>query len=109
MGNRAVIVSHDTSKDNVGDKIGIYLHWHGSPEDIKMFLNEAKKKKLRTVDDDPDYFWARFVQLIADTMIGTTGVGIGIVSHLDTHNYDNGVYYIKGFDIVKHTDGSEFD
>ena len=114
MGNRAVIVSHDTNKENADKKIGIYLHWYGSPESIKHFLDIAKNK-IRDVDSDPQYFWARFCQIIANEIDGGNGqgalsIGIGIVSKLDTHNYDNGVYYINGnFEITKQTDGSEFN
>ena len=114
MGNRAVIVSHDTNKENANKKIGIYLHWYGSPDSIKHFLDIANGK-IRNVDDDPSYFWTRFCQIIANEIDGDDGqgalsIGIGIVSQLDTHNYDNGVYYINGnFEITKQTDGSEFD
>lgn len=113
MGNRAVIVSHDTNKMNADKKIGIYLHWNGSRGDVESFLSKAKEKGIRTVDRDPCYFWARFAQVIGDCLSASgeneTDLGIGIVSRLDTHNCDNGVYYIKDFEIVNHTDGSEFD
>ena len=114
MGNRAVVVSHDTTKENADKKIGIYLHWHGSPEDIEHVLNIAKDK-IRSVDDDPQYFWARFCQIFANEIDGNSGqgslsIGIGIVSQLDTHNFDNGVYYINNdFIITKQTDGKEFE
>lgn len=114
MGNRAVVVSHDTTKENANEKIGIYLHWHGSPEDIEHVLNIAKGK-IRGVDDDPQYFWARFCQIFANEIDGDSGqgnasIGIGIVSQLDTYNFDNGVYYINNdFTIAKQTDGKEFE
>ena len=38
MGNRAVIVSHDTNKENAKEKIGIYIHWYGSKNHIETFL-----------------------------------------------------------------------
>ena len=39
-----------------------------------------------------------------------TGIGIGIVSELDTQNGDNGIYYIDDdYNIVKQTDGSELE
>ena len=114
MGNRAVIVSHDTNKENAKEKIGIYLHWYGSKNHIETFLKEAKKRGIRTVDDDPQYFWARFIQTVTDlvTILDNNyelSVGVGIVSQLDTNNGDNGVYYIdSNFEITKQTDGSEF-
>lgn len=114
MGNRAVIVSYDTNKENAKEKIGIYLHWHGSKSSIEKFLMLAKDR-IRTVDEDPQYFWSRFCQIICNYIDAVEGsyylsVGIGIVSDLDTDNGDNGVYYIdSNFEITKQTDGSEFN
>jgi len=128
MGNRAVIVTDDTTPANQATKLGVYVHWYGSEDDIKMFLTEAKRRCIRRFDEDPSYFWARFVQTIADILtaedvryykengrevgddVFERGVGIDIVSNLDTDNGDNGVYYInRDFEIVKQTDGSEFN
>lgn len=110
MGNRAVIVSADTTKENANQKIGIYVHWAGSPEDIQQALDKAQAAQIRTIVDDEQYFWARFCQIFANLLPGTTGIGIGIVSQLDCHNYDNGVYYInKDFKIEKQTTGTELE
>ena len=125
MGNRAVIVSKDTTKENQNKKLGIYLHWYGSEDTVKSFLQDAKEKGVRNVMSDPNYGWARLCQVISDTLTKDcmeseyeiskshayeTGIGIGLVSTLDTHNYDNGVYYIdENWEIVKHTDGSELE
>lgn len=114
MGDRAVIVSHDTTRENQKEKIGIYLHWCGYEEAVKHFLDIAKQKGIRGCDCDPQYCWARLVQIIGDEFSKTgnndLSLGIGIVSNLDYHNYDNGVYYIDDdFNIVKHTDGSELE
>ena len=125
MGNRAVIVAYDTTPENANNKIGVYLHWHGSESDVKEFLDEAKRRQIRTLDEEQSYFWARFVQTVTDMITEQEqkywsksgvehncyecSVGCDVVTNLDTHNYDNGVYYIKDFEIVKHTDGSEFD
>lgn len=125
MGNRAVIVSKDTTKANANTKVGIYVHWYGSEEEIKRALNKAKDLKVRSVNSDPSYFWARFCQVFAniiseDTLLSeynsakesaySTGIGIDLVSHLDCHNYDNGVYYINdNFEIEKHTSGAELE
>lgn len=114
MGNRAVIVSHDTNKENAKERIGIYLHWLGGESYIKKFLR-LSKDKIRTVDEDPQYFWSRFCQIICNYIDAVDSpsclsIGIGIVSDLDTNNGDNGVYYINSkFEIAKHTDGSEFN
>lgn len=118
MGNRAVIVAHDTTKENANKKLGIYVHWHGSEVDIKNVLDSACSKGVRGVDDDTNYFWARFCQLFANYITEAyadykktnyeTGIGINVVSELDTDNCDNGVYYINNdFEIVKHTNGKE--
>lgn len=126
MGNRAVIVAYDTTPENANSKIGVYVHWHGSKESIQEFLDEAKRRKIRSIDCDRPYFWARFIQTVTDMITeeeqkywSKTGiehncyecsVGVDVVSNLDTHNYDNGVYYIADdFTIVTQTDGSEFD
>lgn len=123
MGCRCVIVDKDTDKKNANQKIGIYLHWHGEENTVKEFLQEAKDKGARGVSDS--YGWARLCQIIADNLTKEcleskyetakshayeTGIGIGIVSDLDTQNWDNGVYYIDdNFEIVKHTNGSELN
>lgn len=114
MGNRAVIVSHDTNFENRGKRIGIYLHWCGGEDSVKEFLRLAKERGIRDVDSDYTYFWARFCQVICDEFSkdgdDERSVGIGIVEYLDCENYDNGVYYINNkFEIEKHTDGSELE
>lgn len=121
MGNRCVIVSEDTNNKNKTTKTGIYLHWYGSEDTVKELLQEAKEKGVRSVTDDYTYGWARLCQICANRITEdskgwsdkpdySTGIGIGIVSQLDCHNYDNGVYYInKDFEIVKHTSGEELE
>ena len=113
MGNRAVIVSADTTRENANKKIGVYVHWFGSRDEIEHALEMAAAAKIRTISSDNQYFWARFCQVFADyitTETGETdtGIGIDIVANLDCHNYDNGVYYINdNFEIEKQTDGQE--
>lgn len=114
MGNRAVIVSSDTTKENINEKIGIYVHWYGDKSYVEKALKEAKEIGIRTVSDDPSYFWARFCQIFANIIsndgVEESGIGIDIVSHLDYTNYENGVYYIDdNFEIVKQTDGEELE
>jgi hypothetical protein len=114
MGNRAVIVAHDTNKKNRDKRIGIYLHWCGGEESVKEFLKLAKERGIRGVDSDHQYCWARLCQVIGDEFSkegdDELSLGVGIVSFLDCNNYDNGVYYIdNNFEIVKHTDGSELE
>ena len=125
MGCRCVIVDKDTTKENANQKIGIYLHWHGDKETVQELLEDVKAKHPRGVISDPSYGYARLCQIIADKITEDTlkspfetskshayetGIGIGIVSELDCHNYDNGVWKIDDdYNIVEHTDGSEFD
>ena len=125
MGCRCVIVDKDTTKENANQKIGIYLHWHGDKETVQELLEDVKAKHPRGVISDPSYGYARLCQIIADKITEDTlkspfetskshayetGIGIGIVSDLDCHNYDNGVWKIDDdYNIVEHTDGSEFD
>ena len=125
MGCRCVIVDKNTTKENANQKIGIYLHWHGEENTVKEMLASAKDLGQRDVISDPLYGWARLCQRLADIISEEclasqyetskshayeTGIGIGIVSQLDCHNYDNGVWKIdENFNIVEHTDGSEFD
>lgn len=114
MGNRAVIVTKDTTFQNQQTKVGIYLHWCGSEDSVKEFLTKAKQKGIRNPNDDSEYGWARLCQIICDEFSADgnhdVSVGIGIVSHLDTNNFDNGVYYIdENWNIVNHTDGSELN
>lgn len=125
MGCRCVILDKNTTKENANQKIGIYLHWHGDKETVQKLLEEVKAKHPRGVISDPSYGYARLCQIIADEITAETlaspfetakshayetGIGIGIVSDLDCHNYDNGVYYIDDdYNIVKQTDGSELE
>ena len=125
MGCRCVIVDKDTDKKNANQKIGIYLHWYGDKETIESLLEDVKAKHPRGVISDPSYGWARLCQIIADKITAdtlasefqtakehaySTGIGIGLVSTLDCHNYDNGVYYLDDdFNIVKQTDGMELE
>lgn len=123
MGNRAVLVSKDTTKENANTKLGIYVHNHGDKEIIEEVLSEAKRLNVRDLNSDTSYFWARLCQIFANRITEDilkspwgdkedayeTGIGIDIVSNLDCCNGDNGVYYInENFEIKKHTSGKEF-
>lgn len=105
MGNRAVITTTNSIKaDGSFDRneIGIYLHWHGSPEDVQRFLDLAKEKGVRKPEDD-NYGWARLCQVIGEEIGGyELSIGIDILDRLDCNNGDNGVYVIKDWKIVQH-------
>ena len=85
MGNRAVIQFTDTP-------IGIYLHWNGGRNSVEAFLQGAREMGIR--GQDTSYRLARFTQLVGNFFGGTYSLGIGLVEHLDTDNYDNGVYLV---------------
>lgn len=96
MGNRAVIT---TSKQ----QLGVYLHWNGGKDSVEAFLKYCELQNYRTPDTD-NYGWARLCQVIGNYFGGSCSVGIDRYCNLDTDNHDNGVYIIKGWDIV----GREF-
>lgn len=101
MGNRAVIKTNNSN-------IGIYLHWNGGRDSVEAFLKYCELKNYRTPDKD-SYGWARLTQVISNFLGGSTTIGIEELSKLDQDNYDNGVYVIKGWEIVdrKYFDGTE--
>ena len=97
MGNRAVIT---TSQEYYTGGVGIYLHWNGGRDSVEGFLKYCDLRGFRTVQTD-SYGWARLVQVIANFMGGDgTSVGIDRCTNLDCDNYDNGVYFIKRWEIV---------
>ena len=102
MGNRAVITTENNFNNN---GVGIYLHWNGG-----RFLKYMELQEHRSPDED-NYGWARMCQVIGNYFGGTTSIGIDTVNRLDMDNWDNGVYIIKGWEIVdrKFFNGREQD
>ena len=96
MGNRAVITTAYNLDHN---GIGVYLHWNGGRDSVEAFLKYMKLKGYRTPDTDC-YGWARLCQVIGNFFGGGLSLGINTVDNLDIDNWDNGVYIIKGWDIV---------
>lgn len=96
MGNRAVITTKENFENN---GVGVYLHWNGGYDSVSAFLKYCEIKGYRTPDTD-NYGWARLCQVIGNFFGGSTSVGIDTVDKLDCDNYDNGVYIIKGWEIV---------
>lgn len=96
MGNRAVITTQENF-DN--DGIGIYLHWNGGRDSVQAFLEFCKRKEYRPPEYD-NYGWAYLCATIANFFGDGLSIGIDKVSNLDCDNWDNGVYIIKGWDIV---------
>lgn len=94
MGNRAIIKAE-------GKNTGVYLHWNGGRDSVEAFLEYCKLKKYRNFEDS--YGMARFTQVVSNFFGGSTSIGI---EHdlRDTEsfakNFDNGIYIVKGWDIV---------
>lgn len=110
MGNRAVITTTNALRENGSlkkNEIGIYLHWHGSPEDVQRFLDIAKAKGVRKPEDDC-YGWARLCHVIGEDIGGyELSIGIDRLERLDCANYNNGVYIFKDWTIVKQIDSAD--
>lgn len=106
MGNRAVITTEENFKN---DGIGVYLHWNGGRDSVEGFLEYCKRKGYRPLTSDPQYGFARLIQVIGNFFGGDCSLGVDKVSRLDCDNYDNGVYIVDGWTIVdrKYHDGPE--
>ncbi len=96
MGNRAVIIFDDAPK------IGIYLHWNGGRGSVEAFLDEAKRRDIRSPKGDALYCFARFSQIVGEFLAYSgdgqpnysLSFGAGLADDLDQDNGDNGVYHI---------------
>lgn len=93
MGNRAVITTSDSLNE-----MGIYLHWNGGRDSVEGFLAYCQMKGF--AEDDEQYGFACLCGVIFNTFGNGTDLGLDIAHNLDCNNYDNGVFIIKGFDIV---------
>ena len=96
MGNRAVITTE--AKD-----IGIYVHWNGGIDSVTAFLKYCELRGFR----DDDYGIARLTQIIANYFGGTLSIGITAHPEKWVRGCDNGMYVIKGWNIVEHLDMDE--
>ena len=99
MGNRAVIVFDDEHVKNKDLCPAIYLQWHGSKYSIDAFLKAGKKLNIR--GNDPTYCMARLTQVIGNAIGGTLSLGVGCYGNFGDPG-DNGVYWIKNWEIVEH-------
>lgn len=108
MGNRAVITIKPDGTKDYSNQIGIYLHWNGGRDSIEAFLKYCELKSYRSPSED-NYGMARLTQVIANFLGGTTSIGVDIAKNLDCDNMDNGVYLVKGWEIVDrdHFKGTE--
>lgn len=101
MGNRAVIT--DTNK-----QVGIYLHWNGGRDSVEAFLKYCELQGFRSPTTDC-YGWARLTQVIANFFGGGLSVGIGSLNQIGTNPGDNGLYIIKGWEIVGRDNAPTFE
>lgn len=99
MGNRAVITASKALDVRGSSDIGVYLHWNGGRDSVEGFLTYCKIKGYRAPDSD-NYGWARLCQVIGNFFGGDASLGIDKCHCLDCDNFDNGVYIIKGWEIV---------
>lgn len=99
MGNRAVITASNAADVAQSKDIGLYLHWNGGRDSVTAFLTYCKAKGYRAPDED-SYGMARLAQVIGNFFGGGLSIGIDTCDNLDCDNRDNGVYIIKGWDIV---------
>ena len=109
MGNRAVITLKPHEGEIYDNQIGIYVHWNGGRDSIEAFLTYCKLRGFRSPSSD-SYGFARLTQVIANFFGGDgLSIGVDVCKHLDCHNYDNGVYLIKDWEIVgrDHFSGQE--
>ena len=101
MGNRAIVKPE-------GKDLGVYLHWNGGIDSVTAFLKYCELRKFRSFDDS--YGLARFCQVVANFFGGSLSIGIysdvGETKY-DAKGLDNGIYVVKGWEIVRHIGRSE--
>lgn len=93
MGNRAIIASDNRN-------FGVYLHWNGGYDSVSAFLEYCKLKGYSSFETD--YGMARFIQVVSNFFGG--GHSIGVIpfnGDSDAEDVDNGIYYVKGWEIER--------
>ena len=101
MGNRAIVKPE-------GQDIGVYLHWNGGIDSVTAFLKYCELRDFRSFEDS--YGLARFTQVVTNFFGG--GLSVGIETGVkETKEYaewiDNGIYVVKGWEIVRRIGGFE--
>lgn len=99
MGNRAVITASKAYSVKDSADVGIYLHWNGGRDSVEAFLTYCKLRGFRAPDSD-NYGWAYLCTVIGNFFGDGLSLGIDKCCRLDCENGDNGVYVIKGWEIV---------
>jgi len=102
MGNRAIVKAF-------GKNIGVYLHWNGGRDSVEAFLEYCKLRGFRDFEDS--YGMARFCQVVGNFFGGTLSLGIETNVYMDERCSpgDNGIYEVKGWEIVERCDAPGFE
>lgn len=103
MGNRAVITAYEGKNFQKSYELGLYLHWNGGESSVKAFLEYANLMGAPSPEMDTCYGLSALCRIVSNYLGGSCG--IGQLRRLDCDNYDNGVYIIKNWSIVRR----EFD
>lgn len=110
MGNRAVVHFKVKNPENfLLEKQAVYLHWHGSPEQVLAFLSVLEERGWARAD----YASARFVAVVAECMDfdgSDTGLSVGVLDDVSDGQYcDHGIYYVEcvagKFEVVQELEG----
>lgn len=93
MGNRAIV-------KQFGTDIGVYLHWNGGRDSVEAFLKYCEMRGFRGFDDS--YGMARFCQVVGNFFGGGLSLGIerNVYMNANSSPGDNGIYEVKGWEIV---------
>lgn len=92
MGDRAIITTEDR-------RLGVYVHWDGSPDRIRGFLAYCDLMGFRPPETD-NYGWAQLIKIIGnyiDENRRSDGLSLGICQDIRDSDSpgDNGIYIIK--------------
>lgn len=99
MGNRALITGEGIFYNGKG--MALYLHWNGGMDSVKPLLDYCKMKGYRGFGEDDSYAMARLAQVACNFMGGTLSVGVDVWDFTKDPWCDNGIYVVKGWDIVE--------
>lgn len=96
MGDRAIITTEDR-------RLGVYVHWEGSPDRIRGFLSYCNLMGFRPPETD-DYGWAQLIKVIGnyiDENRRSDGLSLGICRDIQDSESpgDNGIYIIKNWKV----------
>ena len=92
MGNSAIIRTEN-------GRVGIYVHWGGDQLSIMAYLTFCRMKGYRLPEEDC-YGWARLCAVMANSREKGLSVGVDSIEELERTMTDNGVYTIRGWEII---------